>query len=274
MGGMSKKIKQEMKLHRPVLWSGVDLQRRSYSFLQKGLDVVFPPQPLWVRRGGDMQGTLTLIDDPQCAICGFPFPYDLGVGVLCGNCSANEPVYDRARAAFIYNQHSRQPILSLKHGGQTHGLPVFAQQLSRAGRTLFEGAHYLVPVPLHPRRLRERRFNQAALLARALSRIKNIPMNTHSLGRVKPTDSQGGKTASGRRRNMQGAFAVAEGRKEGIKNCNIILIDDVLTTGATVQACARVLKGAGASRVDVLTLARVVKDERAQDDSGLPDTIM
>ena len=274
MGGMNKKIKQEMKLHPEALWRSADVQRRSHRFLQKSLDVVFPPQPLWIKRGGGAMGALTLIDDPQCAICGFPFPYDLGAGALCGNCSANVPAFDRARAAFIYNHHSRQPILSLKHGGQTHGLPVFAQQLSRAGRSLFEGADYLVPVPLHPRRLRERRFNQAALLARALSRIKNIPMDTQSLIRVKSTESQGGKTASGRRRNMQGAFALAQGRKSAMEGRNIILIDDVLTTGATVQACARVLKRAGAARVDVLTLARVVKDETGQDDDFLSDTIM
>lgn len=225
-----------------------------------GLDLIFPPQPLWPRRNRDKAAAINFIDKPQCAACGFPFPYDLGADALCGNCSAKPPRYDRARAAFIYDSISRQPILSLKHGGKTHGLSVFAQQLKRAGRELFTDSECLIPVPLHPERLRKRRFNQAALLARALSRRVNIPVDTQSLRRVKATASQGGKTASARRRNMQGAFHIAEKRHGNIKGKRLILIDDVMTTGATAEACAGVLKRCGAARVDVLTLARVVKD--------------
>ena len=278
MSGIEEKIKPE------IISASVRGYLRRYA--RAGLDLVFPPQPLWAAHNvfahnvfapnvfAERRETprLSLIDDPQCACCGFPFPYDLGADVLCGNCTASPPIYDRARAAFIYDAHSRAPILSLKHGGQTHGLPVFARQLARAGRSLFDGADVLIPVPLHAQRLRDRRFNQAALLARTLSRLKNIPFDAASLQRIKATASQGGKTVSGRRRNMQGAFKVDTDRWVHIKGQNIILIDDVLTTGATVQACARALKRVGAARVDVLTLARVVKEQSP--DEALADTIM
>ena len=273
MSGIGKKIKRENK---GASIKAASIGRYFKHYRQLGLDVVFPPQPLWVapslRAQGHERASLNLIDDPQCACCGFPFPYDLGDEALCGNCMARPPAYDRARAAFIYDAHSRQPILSFKHGGQTHGLSVFAHQLARAGRDLFDGADLLIPVPLHPKRLRSRRFNQAALLARALSRVTSIALDANSLQRVKATDSQGGKTAAGRRRNMQGAFKVRPQGERDVKDLNIILIDDVLTTGATIEACTRALKRAGAARVDVLTLARVVKE--LSPDEALADTFM
>lgn len=258
------KIKQEsssMKFNQTIT---VPLRRLS----QQGLDLIFPPQPLWPGSKGQMSAPIKFIDKPQCAACGFPFPYDLGAEALCGNCSAKRPRYDRARAAFVYDAMSRQPILSLKHGGKTHGISTFARQLKRAGRELLPDADKLIPVPLHPQRLRQRRFNQAALLARALSRQINIPLDVDSLMRIKPTASQGGKTASARRSNMQAAFQVAQKRRGHIEGKNFILIDDVMTTGATVEACAGVLKRSGAARVDVLTLARVIKDH-AQDGEKL-----
>ena len=242
--------------------------------VNSGLDIIFPPQPLWMRLKANTQTALQMIDEPQCKICGFPFPYDLGADALCGNCMAKTPAYDHARAAFIYDAFSRGPILSFKHGGQTHGLSVFARQLKRAGRHLLTDADVIIPVPLHPKRLRKRRFNQAALLGRALMRLTAVSQDTRSLLRIKPTDSQDGKTASGRQRNMQGAFHVAEGREQFISGKNIILVDDVLTTGATVEACARTLRRAGAKRVDVLTLARVIREETVGDNMNSLDTIM
>ena len=260
MGVMDQKIKQEISQQM----SNISVLGPLRRLKGHGLDIIFPPQPLWPTLKGPLSANLHFIDRPQCEACGFPFPYDMGAGVLCGNCTVRMPQFDRARAAFIYDVISRQPILSLKHGGQTQGLAIFAQQLKRAGRELFIGADRLMPVPLHPSRLRKRRFNQAALLARALSRLVKIPADANSLMRKKATSSQGGKTASARRRNMQGAFQVPTGKLSHVQGQNIILIDDVMTTGATVESCARTLKRAGAGRVDVLTLARVVKD-MAQD---------
>lgn len=271
MTDTGKKIKREIMRDQEKAIRHVTISPQIGRAVNRGLDIVFPPQPLWMRLKADHQTSLHMIDDPQCDICGFPFPYDLGEGALCGNCVAARPAYDHARAAFVYDAFSRGPILSFKHGGQTHGLQVFARQLARAGRRFLKDADIIIPVPLHPRRLRKRRFNQAALLGRALSRISFIPQDSQSLLRVKQTDSQDGKSASGRRRNMQGAFRAPEARAELVLGRNIVLIDDVLTTGATVEACARTLKRAGAARVDVLTLARVIREETA---NGNNNTIM
>lgn len=265
---MAQKIKAEILKLLPLSASRQPLRRLT----AQSLDIIFPPQPLWPDLKDNLRRKINFIDNPQCAACGLPFQYDLGEDALCGNCTVKRPGYDRARAAFIYDDMSRQPILSLKHGGKTHGLTVFAQQLKRAGRELFIDADKLIPVPLHPQRLKARRFNQAALLAKALSPKVNIPFDANSLARIKATTTQGGKTASGRRRNMQGAFQVPQAYLGAVKDKNIILIDDVMTTGATVEACASVLKRAGAARVDVLTLARSVKD-LSQDDAII-DTIL
>ena len=229
--------------------------------IEQIIDLIFPPQPLWPQDNTGLR--ITFIDQPQCYSCGVPFAYDMGKGTLCGNCIASPPQYDHARAAFAYDEISRGPILSFKHGGHTEGVSTFAAQMSRAGRDILDGADYLIPVPLHARRLRQRQFNQAALLARALSRRVNIPSKSHILLRVKATQSQGGKSLSGRRRNVAGAFAVSHKTCEIIKGKNLVLIDDVMTTGATLNSCAATLKKAGAARVDALTLARVLKSDGA-----------
>ncbi len=263
---------QKIKIESIKSLSGNDIHAPLRRLTAQGLDIIFPPQSLWPNLDGTFKRQINFIDKPLCEACGFPFQYDLGDGALCGNCSIKHPAYDRARAAFIYDDISREPILSLKHSGKTHGLAVFAQQLRRAGRDLITAADILIPVPLHPKRLRARRFNQAALLARSLSRLTNIPYDTAALTRIKSTPTQGGKTASARRRNMQGAFQVVNAHIGIIEKKNLILIDDVMTTGATAQACARALKRAGALRVDVLTLARVVKDMSL--DENYVDTIL
>jgi len=229
-------------------------------------DIIFPPHPLWPHTydhisSKDMSGQLNFIDQPQCYQCGYPFAYDTGERSLCAGCLTTPPLYDRARAALQYDAYSRGPILAFKHGGQTYGLDIFARQLMRAGRVVLAEADYLIPVPLHSKRLRHRRFNQAALLARRLSHHCDVPCEYGVLKRIKATDSQGGKTATGRIRNVRGAFHVLPDMLERIKGQRLVLIDDVMTTGATVNACAKILKANGAKSVDVLTLARVLKDE-------------
>ena len=168
------------------------------------------------------------------------------------------PAFDRARAIFAYDETSRSPILALKHADRLDLVPGFAQWLERSGRTLLAGANLIVPVPLHRLRLWRRRYNQAAELARALGKRASRPVAVGALERIRATESQGAMTsARGRRRNVRGAFRVREPAQ--VNGQSILLIDDVLTTGATAEACARALKRAGAARVDVLALARVVK---------------
>ena len=212
------------------------------------------------------------LDEPCCDICGFPFEYAVGAGALCAGCLASPPRFTSARAAFIYDDGSRDIILSFKHGGRTENLSRFAAQLRRAGRRFLPKADFIVPVPLYRTRRIKRRYNQSVLLGRALSHITNASFETEALRRIRATESQGGQSAAGRKRNVQGAFTVVEAAKERLSGANIILIDDVMTTGATLDACASVLLRSGANRVDALCLARVIRDKRSQKDSQDKDS--
>ena len=164
-----------------------------------------------------------------------------------------------ARSGFEYDDMSRSLVLGFKHGGRTEGLHMFAAHMRRAGRKCLEGADYIVPVPLHASRRIKRRYNQSVLLARVLAKISAPLFDPDILMRHRATMSQGGRSASGRRRNVQGAFKVREAAIDRAKGATIVLFDDVMTTGATLESCARTLKRAGASHVRALTLARVVK---------------
>jgi ComF family protein len=157
-----------------------------------------------------------------------------------------------------YDEFSKGPILALKRADRHDVVPAFARWLERAGRELIADAEVIVPVPLHPLRLWTRRFNQSALLAKALARRSRKIYEPLALRRTRSTPSQGEMpSAKARRKNVRGAFRVDPGRAAAVKERRILLIDDVLTTGATVDACARALKRAGAAKVSVLTLARV-----------------
>ena len=241
--------------------------RRIKSAGETVIDTVLPPQNLLgldadpiARR---MWADVTFLDAPWCEACGFPFQYAaLGEiagegGTLCGRCLVRRPAYDRARAAMAYDDGSRALILSFKHGGRTEGLSSFALQMRRASRELLTDADLLVPVPLHPSRLIKRRYNQATILARALAKITTAEFSPDILFRTRRTESQGGFNARARAENVRGAFSVRN--VDRIRGRHVILIDDVLTTGATLEACARALKRSGAARVDGICLARVAK---------------
>lgn len=229
------------------------------------LDALLPPQCLCCGAMVDRQGNLCapcwsgmrFLEPPCCHACGFPFPHDEGEEALCAACSRRRPDYDRARAVLVYDDHSRALLLRLKHGDRLDGVPAFGQWLARAGALFWADADLLLPVPLHRWRLLRRRYNQAALLSRALSQHCGVPSHPDLLKRRRATPSQGGRSRVGRARNVQGAFAVQEANRPKLHGSHVVLIDDVFTTGATVSACARVLKRHGAARVDVLTMARV-----------------
>ena len=225
------------------------------------IDTLLPPQELLGLDADPiakrMWADVTFLDAPWCEACGFPFEYAVQGGSLCARCSVRRPAYDRARSAMAYDDGSRALILSFKHGGRTEALASFAAQMRRAGRDVLTDADFLIPVPLHPTRLIKRRYNQATLLARALSKITSAQFAPDILFRTRRTDSQGGFNARARVDNVRGAFSVKQ--VDRIKGRKLVLIDDVLTTGATLEACARTLKLAGAARVDGICLARVAK---------------
>jgi len=230
------------------------------------LDLLLPPTCLgcagFVDRAqalcGACWGELNFISAPNCAICGLPFPFEADDGALCAACLARRPNYDRAIAATIYDDGSRPLILAFKHGDRTETAELFADWIAAAAGDLIDRADWLIPVPLHRRRLFGRRFNQSALICHALSRRRGIPVDTQSLTRRRATATQGGLNRRQRFQNVRTAFAVPPGRRSELADRRILLIDDVMTTGATVENCARILKRHGARRVDVATVARVV----------------
>ncbi len=193
----------------------------------------------------------------MCGACGFPFDFDLGAGALCGECARRLPPFHRARAVLRYDDGSRDLVIAFKHRDRTDAAPAYGAWMARAGAELLEDADLLVPVPLHRMRLIQRRFNQSALLAHALAARSGVACAPDALIRTRPTPSQGQFSRAARFRNVQGAFKVR--RAGDIGGRRIVLVDDVLTTGATASACARTLLRAGADSVDVLTLARVVR---------------
>ncbi len=203
---------------------------------------------------------LHFIDDPFCGRCGVPFAAEYGKGVECPSCIAAPPVYDRARAAISYNDAARKLVSGLKFSDHMEYADMLGAWMARAGAAFLTNETVIIPVPLHWRRLMSRRFNQSALLARSIGKASGATTALQGLKRTRATPPQK-QTPSldARRRNVAGAFAVEDKFRATIEGAHIVLVDDVLTSGATVSACARALKKAKASQVDVLVLARVVK---------------
>lgn len=259
----------EKSTETTALTSGRPSRRRWRQGWQLALDLVFPPHcpvcGIEVGGAGALCAAcwdgIDFIEPPGCEACGLPFEFDLGAGALCGVCARRPPRFERARAALVYNRHSRKLIIDFKHGDRTDRAPVYGRWLARAGRELIDDADIIAPVPLHPTRLFSRRYNQAALLAHALARECGKTVVPDLLIRRRRTPSQGRLGAAERRRNVRGAFEINRAWKTRLGDKRVLLIDDVMTTGATVGASAEALKLAGAGAVDVLTLARVVRPQ-------------
>lgn len=202
---------------------------------------------------------LQFIDDPVCARCGAPFGHDFGEDSICARCAADPPDFDRARAAVVYDDASHGLIVSFKHADRTELAPMLAGWLIRAGRSLLIPGAVIMPTPLHRGRLFSRRYNQAAMLAASVARQTGAVFEPLALARIRATPPQKSLSPEARQRNVAGAFAVRPAKTGVVAGAHIIIVDDVLTTGATLSACARALKKAGAARVDALVLARVLK---------------
>ena len=236
------------------------------------VDTVLPPLCLSCRRPVATDGGLCApcwreaqqIERPYCEVLGTPFAYDLGPGAVSADAIAHPPAFDRARAAFVYKGVARSLVHRLKYQDRQDLGRWMAGFMVRAGSDLLADADIIVPVPLHFRRLWGRRFNQAAHLARWIGRDCTVPVDTRSLVRARPTRRQVGLGAKAREDNVRGAFRLADGRVGTVKDRRVLMVDDVLTTGATVDACARALRRGGARSVDVLVFARVVP---GQDDT-------
>jgi ComF family protein len=190
-------------------------------------------------------------------VIGIPLPFDTGERTVSAAALAHPPAYDRARAVAHFSGTMRTLVHQLKYADRHDARTLLARWMADAGRELLAGADMIVPVPLSRLRLLQRQFNQSALLAGELALQTGVAMRPLLLERIRSTRSQVGMTREQRRRNVAGAFRVLAGQRAALRGRNVLLIDDVVTTGATVNACARALRRAGAARVDVLALALV-----------------
>ncbi|GAK45398.1 phosphoribosyltransferase [Tepidicaulis marinus] len=239
------------------------------ALMRRAGDFLLPPRCLSCGAGLDRHyafcapcwSAFDFIGEPFCRITGAPFAYDPGEGAVSAAALARPPAFTRARAALLYNDAAARLISRLKYGDRLELAPTFARLMAQAGAGLLAEADLICPVPLHARRLLWRRFNQAAELSRALARLSGKPADPEILLRHRPTKAQVGLSAGARRRNVAGAFSLKAGKGAKIAGKHVLLVDDVLTTGATVEACTRVLLKEGAAMVSVLTIARVAGEE-------------
>ncbi|MET4807615.1 ComF family protein [Limibacillus sp. MBR-115] len=251
---------QAVKLFRQGIRGGIEAAGRA-------VDLLLPPRCFSCGVLVTQQGLLChhcwseldFVTDPQCFSCGLPFEYDLGPKTRCAACLAQPPSFHRARALLRYDAAARRLLLPFKHADRTAAAPHFAAWMARAAPELLADCDLVAPVPLHWRRLWRRRYNQAALLAQALAAQAGVPCVPDLLVRTRATASQGHLSRSGRGRNVAGAFALKERYAANIEGARVLLVDDVLTTGATLEACTNSLIRVGAGRVDVLVMARVVR---------------
>jgi len=234
------------------------------------VDALLPPQCLTCDAPVDRQGTLcagcftglSFVTEPLCARCGVPFPHaGAGLpapqGLLCPACAASPPAFAAARAALRYDAAAQRLILPFKHADRTELAGPLARHMARAGATLLARADLVAPVPLHWRRLLARRYNQAALLSARLARQAGRAHVPDLLRRRRPTPPLGALGAAERAAAVEGAFALGRGAARRVQGRRVLLVDDVMTSGATAEACAGLLLQAGAAAVEVLAAARV-----------------
>ncbi len=210
---------------------------------------------------GPCWSKVRFIEKPYCPVLGTPFSHDLGSEILSAEAIADRPPFVRARAVAIYDGVIRDMVHRLKYNDRTDLSRWMAGWMARAGHELITDCDVIVPVPLHARRFWLRRFNQSAELARYLASTSKKPFEPDALKRIKKTKQQVGLGLSERLTNVRGAFKVPVAHEIKIRGRNVLLIDDVYTTGATVKAAARALLRGGAKSVDILTFGRVMGDE-------------
>jgi ComF family protein len=257
-------VENQSALHLAGLWRGLRGMGRA------ALDLVYPPSCIACRRAtaepgvlcAQCWGEIRFIERPYCERLGTPFAQDFGQTLISPQAMADPPVYNRARAVARFEDGpARNLVHRLKYGDRIELARPLGRWMARAGAEILAEADILIPVPLHRRKLVSRRFNQAMALAEAISNETQLPVQPFYLARVKATRPQVGLSKVQRAENVQGAFRVCEGAELHLKGKRVILVDDVLTSGSTLNAASRVLLRGGVASVDVLVFARVVTGE-------------
>ncbi|MBV2141889.1 ComF family protein [Falsochrobactrum sp. TDYN1] len=236
--------------------------------LRSGANLLFPAACIGCRMQVSEPGTLCpqcwsqlrFIEKPYCPVLGIPFNHDFGENFMSAEAIADPPPFRRLRSAVLHRGAAQRMAVSLKFHDRTDLAPWMARWMQRAGRELIDDCDVVVPVPLHRWRMWQRRFNQSAELARALTRLNAKPFAPEALKRVRRTQQQIGLGLKERRRNVDGAFRVPKESEILVRGCRVLLVDDVYTTGATVKAATRALLRTGATSVDVLTFSRVLPE--------------
>ena len=198
-------------------------------------------------------GSLDFITDPCCRVCGRPFPFEILGDATCAACLKNPPIFHKACAVVVYNDMAKKILLPFKHGDRLDLVPLIAKMMATRGKEMIQTADYIMPVPLHRFRLLKRKYNQSALLAQALAKRFHKSYLPDGLHRIRSTPKQGKLSPDQRKKNVSNAFQASA--RYAFKDKSVLLIDDVLTTGATANECAKVLIKAGAKQVDILTFA-------------------
>ena len=252
-------------------WLGQSLRRSAVAVL----DGLMPPccpgcgAPVHGAQGlcATCFAALTFITAPYCVRCGLPFalPNAANPTSTCPACQSRPPVFQRGRAAFLYDEAAQRLILPFKHNDRTELAPLLGRLMARAAGPLLAEADLILPVPLHRNRLAARRYNQAALLALDLARRAGKPCAVDALLRRRATAPLGTLSAAGRQREVAGAFVIRPAMRQRLQGQRLLIVDDVMTSGATLNACAKLLLAAGAASVDVLVAARV-PDPRLRED--------
>lgn len=203
---------------------------------------------------------LAIPGDPACTRCRRPLGAEATVGLVCAPCLAHPPRHAGIAAATLYNDASRKLVLALKHGGRIALAPLLARLISAQLPKEVGPGWLAVPVPLHRWRLWSRGFNQSALLARELAALTGVEVGVDALIRRKHTPMLGGLGRAARARTLSGAFAPGKGWERRLLGAKVLLVDDVLTSGATTDACLSVLRRAGAEAVMITCFARVLDE--------------
>jgi ComF family protein len=236
------------------------------TWTQKALDILLPVRCFGC---GEIIGnnhslcsrcwkSCSFLSPPWCSLCGWPFPYETPGQTVCIQCYRFPPLFIQGRSVLAYQEFSRTILLKFKHGDATHLAPGLARLMLRVGKDILSSTDLLVPVPLHWKRLFWRQYNQAALLSHQLSHLTGVPTSTGLIKRQRSTQKQGQKSRKERYFNVKGAFVIPPNHRSALEGKSVTLIDDVFTTGATLNECTSVLLQMGVKDVRILTIARVI----------------